>query len=108
MIYLASFELVGADFDDVANNLLAAVAPFAIGEGIIRKPFRTWHYPDKKLTEREVRIWQTGTLKILIVHVPVDKHTTLSISSGSHETAGVPGTAAPILVGFRRVCRLLK
>lgn len=100
-----TFDLTTASalFDGVTDASPAAVAPFAIDKGIIRKPFRRGHCPDKKLAAREVRIWQTGTQKVLIAHVPVDESTGLSISSGSHEIAGVPGTAAPILMDFRRV-----
>lgn len=89
--------------EHVLTTISAAVGPFAIDEGIIEKPFRKGQSADKSLKTREVRIWQTGTKKILIAHIPIDEESGLSISTGNFEIAGVPGGGAPILMDFRKV-----
>lgn len=88
------------------GNISSGVGPFAIDEGLIKKPFRKGHSVDQNLLAREVRIWQTGTKKLLIAHVPVDEKSGKSISRGNFEIAAVPGTGAPILMDFRNVCIL--
>jgi 2-methylaconitate cis-trans-isomerase PrpF len=52
---------------------------------------------------REVRIYNTGTQKVLIAHVPIDSETGKSISEGEFGIAAVPGTGAPILMDYRDV-----
>lgn len=61
---------------------------------------------NKALTTQEVRVWNTGTNKLLIMHVPIGKDTGKSISKGNASIDGVPGTGAPILIDFRSVCYL--
>jgi 2-methylaconitate cis-trans-isomerase PrpF len=43
---------------------------------------------------REVKIFNTGTQKVLIAHVPIDSGTRKSISEGEFAIAAVPGTGA--------------
>lgn len=52
---------------------------------------------------REVRIYNTGTQKVLIAHVPIDLETGKSISEGEFAIAAVPGTGALILMDYRDV-----
>jgi 2-methylaconitate cis-trans-isomerase PrpF len=88
------------------GNISSGVGPFAIDEGLIKKPFREGVAVESGILTREVRIWQTGTKKLLIAHVPVDEKSGRSISRGEFAIAAVPGTGAPILMDFRNVmCR---
>lgn len=68
--------------------------------------FRAGASINKALTSQEVRVWNTGTKKLLIMHVPIEKETGKSLSKGNASIDGVPGTGAPILIDFRNVCYL--
>ncbi|KAH8698903.1 PrpF protein [Talaromyces proteolyticus] len=83
------------------GNISAGVGPFAIDEGLIRKPFRVGQTTAPGLLTREVRIYQTAIKKILIAHVPIDPKSGKSLSKGNFAIAAVPGTGAPILMDFR-------
>ncbi|KIX93461.1 uncharacterized protein Z520_10881 [Fonsecaea multimorphosa CBS 102226] len=83
------------------GNISVGVGPFAIDEGIIKKPFRKGVALDPDLQTREVRIYQTAIKRLLIAHVPVSAKSGKSISRGDFAIAGVPGTGAPILMDFR-------
>jgi 2-methylaconitate cis-trans-isomerase PrpF len=82
---------------------LAAVGPFAIDENLIKGETRPGSSADENLVAREVRIYNTGTQKVLIAHVPIDLETGKSISEGDFAIAAVPGTGAPILMDYRDV-----
>lgn len=102
-----TFAQVGIDDDHInytgnCGNISSAVGPFAIDECIIKKPFRQGKSADDRLKAREVRIWQTGTQKLLISHVPVDEKSGMALHGGDFEIAGVPGSGAPILMDFRK------
>jgi hypothetical protein len=92
-------------YDGNCGNISSAVGPYAIDEGMV-KTFRTGASMDNTLTSQEVRVWNTGTKKLLIMHVPIDPETRTSISKGNASIDGVPGTGAPILVDFRNVWHL--
>lgn len=102
-----TFAQVGLDEDHInygsnCGNISSAVAPFAIDECIIKKSFRPGKSADHRLKAREVRIWQTGTQKLLVAHVPVCEKSGMALHDGDFEVAGVPGTGAPILMDFRK------
>ncbi|RDL41559.1 uncharacterized protein BP5553_01538 [Venustampulla echinocandica] len=80
---------------------VAAVGPFAIDEGLIKGPSRPGIGADATIATREVKIYNTGTRKILISHVPIDPETGKSVSEGGFAIAAVPGTGAPILMDYR-------
>jgi 2-methylaconitate cis-trans-isomerase PrpF len=82
---------------------IAAVGPFAIDEGLMKGEFREGVGPDPTLATREVRIYNTGTRKVLVSHVPIDRETGKSVSEGKFAIAAVPGTGAPILMDYRDV-----
>ncbi|KFZ25133.1 hypothetical protein V502_00388 [Pseudogymnoascus sp. VKM F-4520 (FW-2644)] len=99
------FAQVGISQDDIGydgncGNISSAVGPYAIDEGMI-KGFRAGASIDKALTSREVRVWNTGTKKLLIIHVPTEQKNGKSLSKGNASIDGVPGTGAPILIDFR-------
>ena len=104
------FAQVGIDQDDIGydgncGNISSAVGPYAIDEGMVKR-FRIGASIDKTLISQEIRIWNTGTKKLIISHVPVDSRTGKSISNGTASIDGTPGTGAPILIDFRNVCLL--
>ena len=88
-------------YDGNCGNISSGVGPFAIDEGLISKPFKKGLSPAEGVLTREVRIWQIGTKKLLVAHVPVDEKTGKSVSKGDFAIAAVPGTGAPILMDFR-------
>lgn len=87
--------------DHTANcgNISSGVGPFAIDEGLVSE-FREGRSMDKKVRMQEVRIFNTGTKKVLISHVPVDEEG-YSVAEGEYSMAAVPGTGAPILMDYR-------
>ena len=92
-------------YDGNCGNISSAVGPYAIDEGMV-KTFRAGASIDKSLTSQEVRVWNTGTKKLLITHVPIDPKTKKSVSNGDVSIDAVPGTGAPILIDFRNVRHL--
>ena len=90
-------------YEGNCGNISSGVGPFAIDESLITKPFRQGISPAKGMLTREVRIWQTGTKKLLVSHVPIDEKTGKSISKGDFSIAAVPGAGAPVLMDFRNV-----
>ncbi|KIM92809.1 hypothetical protein OIDMADRAFT_138984, partial [Oidiodendron maius Zn] len=99
------FAQVGIDQDDIGydgncGNISSAVGPYAIDESMVKR-FRVGASIDKTLISQEIRIWNTGTKKLIISHVPVDSRTGKSISNGTASIDGTPGTGAPILIDFR-------
>jgi 2-methylaconitate cis-trans-isomerase PrpF len=87
------------DYTNNCGNISSGVGPFAIDEGLV-KHFRPGRSLDPKIRTQEVRIYNTGTDKILISHVPIDEDG-FSVASGDYEMAAVPGSGAPILMDFR-------
>ncbi|KAJ5179733.1 hypothetical protein N7492_002943 [Penicillium capsulatum] len=80
------------------GNISAAVGPFAIDEGLV--DFRPGTSLDPALRAQEVRIYNTGTQKDIIAHVPIDQSGAFE-SDGCFEIAGVPGPASSILMDYR-------
>ncbi|CAK46258.1 uncharacterized protein An12g05470 [Aspergillus niger] len=71
------------------GNISAAVGPFAIEEGLVQ--FRPG---------RSVRIYNTGTGKLLSAHFPVSGSGAFE-PEGTHEIAGDPGKGSPVLLDYR-------
>lgn len=60
------------DYSANCGNISSGVGPFAIDEGLVRE-FRKGQSVDPKMRTQEVRIFNTGTEKVLISHVPIDE-----------------------------------
>ena len=87
------------DYTANCGNISSGVGPFAIDEGLV-SDFRKGRSLDPKIRTQEVRIFNTGTEKVLISHVPIDQDG-FSVASGEYPMAAVPGTGAPILMDYR-------
>ena len=76
------------DYKGNCGNISSAVGPFAIEQGFVKpvEPFTT------------VRIYNTNTKKIIVAEVPVQNGRV--VFEGDYQIAGVPGTAAKILLDF--------
>lgn len=102
-----TFAQVGIEDDVVGygqcGNISAAVGPFAISEGMVTSVREGASFV-KGLRMQEVRIYNTGTDKIMIAHVPVDQNGHV-LERGDFEIAAVPGTGAPILMDYSGVSR---
>ncbi|GLA27283.1 DUF453-domain-containing protein [Aspergillus phoenicis ATCC 13157] len=70
------------------GNISAAVGPFAIEEGLVQ--FRPGRSVDTTVKTQEVRIYNTGTRKLLSAHVPVSESGAFE-PEGTHGIAGAPG-----------------
>lgn len=102
-----TFVQVGIDNDVVGyvgncGNISAGVGPFSIDEGLVKEK-RPGVSIDPKLEAQEVRIYNTGTKKVLISHVPIDPETGNSLEPGDAAIDGCPGTGAPILMDYSNV-----
>ncbi|KIX07497.1 uncharacterized protein Z518_02150 [Rhinocladiella mackenziei CBS 650.93] len=102
-----TFVQVGIDNDVVGysgncGNISAGVGPFTIDEGLAKR-IRPGVSLDPTIKTQEVRIYNTGTKKVLISHVPIDPETGKSLEDGSFSIAGCPGTGAPILMDYSNV-----
>ena len=95
------------------GNISSAVGVFAMREGLLDSvPWRegqifgTSTNPSEKgqSKAREVRIWNTGTQKKLISHVPVDPKSGNVLEAGGYAIDGCPGSGAPILMDYKDVC----
>lgn len=73
------------DYRGSCGNLLGAVGPFAIEEGLIDAASGG---------ETLVRIWQVNTHKLIVAHVPTED--ALPKEEGTFRIAGVPHTGAEI------------
>ncbi|KAK5065029.1 hypothetical protein LTR84_000864 [Exophiala bonariae] len=83
------------------GNISAGVGPFAINEGIVQS-YREGVSPDGGKTHtQEIRIYNTGTKKVMRSHVPLDDKTGRARELGDYAIAGCPGTGAPILMDYR-------
>ncbi|KAK3725137.1 hypothetical protein LTR37_000648 [Vermiconidia calcicola] len=87
------------DYTANCGNISSGVGPFAIDEGLVNE-FRQGKSLDPKIRTQEVRIFNTGTAKVLISHVPIDQDG-YSVAAGDYTMAAVPGTGAPILMDYR-------
>lgn len=77
------------DYSGNCGNMSSAVGPFAVEEGLVKKP------PDG---EAVVRIHNTNTSKIIVARFPVEGGRL--VPSGDTEIDGVAGKAAPIRLEF--------
>ncbi|KAJ5811681.1 hypothetical protein N7474_007982 [Penicillium riverlandense] len=99
-----TFAQVGVRDDAIdyklnCGNISAAVGPYAIDEGFVLS-FRAGKSWSGDLHTQEVRIFNTGTQKVMVAHVPVNKWGR-SVTQGAVEIAAVPGTGAPIMLDYR-------
>ena len=76
------------DYRGNCGNISSGVGPFAIDEGLV----------EAKAPETMVRIFNTNTKKLLKAYVPTQKGKTKYL--GDYAIAGVPGTAAKILLDY--------
>ena len=76
------------DYKGMCGNLLTAVGPFAVDEGLVE--------PKEPVTP--VRIHNVNTGKFFTVHVPVKN--TKSLNQGDYAICGVPGTGAKYQVDY--------
>ena len=76
------------DYKGMCGNLLTAVGPFAVDEGLVK--------PKEPVTT--VRVHNVNTRKFFAVHVPVRK--TKSLNQGDYPIYGVPGTGAKYKVDY--------
>jgi 2-methylaconitate cis-trans-isomerase PrpF len=90
-------------YDGNCGNISSGVGPFVIDEGLMRE-FRRGVSVDPRVRTQEVRIYNTGTKKVLISHVPLEEESGKSLESGEIAIDGVPGTGAPILLDYRNAC----
>lgn len=86
-------------YDANCGNISAAVGPFSITEGLVRT-FKSGQSVDPSIKTQEVRVYVTGTKKILTEHIPIDQDGKV-IQTGNFAIAGCPGTAAPILLDYK-------
>lgn len=70
------------DYTGNCGNISSGVGPFAIDEGLV-SDFRKGTSLNPKIRTQEVRIFNTGTQKVLISHVPIDEEG-YSIASGEY------------------------
>lgn len=75
------------DYRGSCGNLLAAVGPFAIDEGLVRAASGT---------HTIVRIWQVNTAKLIVAHVPVQAG--MAHEEGDYRIAGIPHAGAEIVL----------
>lgn len=106
-----TFAQVGITDDAVGyggncGNISSAVGPFAISEGIVAEKRRGVSIVPG-VEAQEVRIFNTGTGKVLVAHVPLDPKSGKVMEEGDFAIAGTPGTAAPILMDYRNASLLL-
>lgn len=91
------------------GNISAAVGPWSVDEGLV-EGFREGRVPPTDTGPairttaqpryQEIRIYNTGTDKIMIAHVPVNAKGR-SVSKGDFKIAAVPGSGAPIMLDYR-------
>ncbi|SPO07051.1 uncharacterized protein DNG_09745 [Cephalotrichum gorgonifer] len=100
-----TFAQAGISDDSIAysgncGNISSAVGPFAISEGLAGDSRSGVSIVDG-LETREVRIYNTGTGKVLRSHVPVSAAGSV-VEDGNFSIAAVPGTGAPILMDYSK------
>lgn len=86
-------------YDANCGNISAAVGPFSITEGLVTK-FREGQSVDPSIKTQEVRVYVTGTKKLLTEHIPIDQRGNV-VQTGNFAIDGCPGTGAPILLDYK-------
>ena len=81
------------------GNISAGVGPFAINEGLLKN----FEDSDETPGVNKVRIYNTGSKKMLVSYVPVDESTGRALEKGDYQIAGCPGPGAPILMDYSLV-----
>lgn len=102
-----TFAQVGIEDDTIGcngncGNISAAVGPFALTEGLVETKQQGVSIAEGMNT-RIVRIYNTGTRKVLVSHVPIDESSGEVLETGDFAIAAVPGTGAPILMDYSNV-----
>jgi hypothetical protein len=94
-----SIDTATVGYSGNCGNISAGVGPFAINEGLLK------NFKDSDQTKgvKKVRIYNTGSKKILISYVPIDESTGRALEMGDYEIAGCPGTGAPIFMDYSLV-----
>jgi 2-methylaconitate cis-trans-isomerase PrpF len=92
------------DYSGNCGNISSAVGVFAMREAMLDDvPWREGKTLIEKGRAREVRVWNTGTKKRFISHVPVDVKSGRILEKGAYHIDGCPGTGAPILMDYKDV-----
>jgi 4-oxalomesaconate tautomerase len=86
-----SIDTAKVDFSPNCGNILSGVGPFAIERGLVKAT--------DAVTSVRVRTINTGTIAVLSVQTPGGR----VAYGGDARIDGVPGTAAPISVGFKDI-----
>jgi 2-methylaconitate cis-trans-isomerase PrpF/2-methylcitrate dehydratase PrpD len=94
-----SIDTATVDYKGNCGNISAGVGPFAVNEGLL-KGFKD---AEEKPGVMKVRIYNTGSKKILISHVPINNETGRALEKGDYEIAGCPGTGAAIFMDYSLV-----
>lgn len=92
-------DVVG--YEGNCGNISSAVGPFSIASKLLDVPRPGQAVPGHPETQ-EVRIFNTGTRKVIKAHVPVDSSGNV-VETGDFSVPGVPGTGAPILLDYVEV-----
>lgn len=85
------------DWTGNCGNLTAAVAHYAIEEGLVKEKPRE---EDEVGLIQQVRIWQSNVKQRIIAHVPVSREDGLPIYEGEDTLDGVSGTARAFRIDF--------
>ncbi|KAK1657560.1 PrpF protein [Colletotrichum godetiae] len=82
-----SLDEAKVSYDAICGNIRMGVGPFAINKGLLETD--NW---------RVIRIYNTGTNAVLVVHVPIDYSTGRALEKGDYSISGCPDTGAFILM----------
>ncbi|KAL7917198.1 PrpF protein [Trichoderma austrokoningii] len=86
------------DFASNCGNMIAAIGPFALDEGLLS-------FPDGRLASAKkyasVRIYNTNTKKIIVSSFPIVGDSPKFAPHGTYQMDGVPGTASQITLSFQ-------
>lgn len=102
-----TFAQVAVDEDIVGysgncGNISSAVGPFSIMAKLVDTFRAGQRISGQQHDTQEVRIYNTGTKKIIRSHVPIDGKGNV-VEGGYFAIPGVPGTGAPILLDYVEV-----
>lgn len=86
------------DWTGNCGNLTAAVAHYAIEEGLVKEEPKPQDAGGDLI--QQVRIWQSNVDQRIIAHVPVSKEDGLPIYEGEDTLDGVSGTARAFRIDF--------
>ncbi|VVT47490.1 uncharacterized protein SAPINGB_P001737 [Magnusiomyces paraingens] len=87
------------DYDANCGNISSAVGPFSIDEGLV-STFLPGKTINGGINTQLVRIFNTGTQKMIYSHVPINSEGIVQFE-GDFKVDGVPGNGAPILIDWK-------